>query len=123
VIDSQSRSEDLILRCNPWRARPKTRLSPFSKLQGKLDTLKTVSRLFIQRIRNGQIYMRNDSAFFSNFNQMNLTKPKYGFDEFLAERRSNYTFWSAKSCLGDFENGDILLPANAYWHSTLPCNG
>jgi hypothetical protein len=41
----------------------------------------------------------DDSVFFSNLNQMSLIKLKRGFDEFLAERRSNYRFWSAKSCL------------------------
>jgi hypothetical protein len=41
----------------------------------------------------------DDSVFFSNLNQMSLIKLKLGFDEFLAERRSNYMFWSAKSCL------------------------
>jgi hypothetical protein len=92
LVDSQSRSEDLILSCNPWRVRPKHGYCRFQNSKAG-----RFSRLFTQRIRNGQIYMRNNSIFFSNFNQMNLTKLKCGFDEFLAKRRTNYTFWSAKS--------------------------
>jgi hypothetical protein len=37
---------------------------------------------------------------------MNLIKLKRGFDKFLAEKCSNYMFWSAKVLPRSFENGD-----------------